>query len=71
MAEGYRSFHSSGLNYDPKYRLRFALDPLDLYVRHRSRIINVLLARLLPLFGPTRYDPNLKRFANFQELQGP
>jgi hypothetical protein len=70
MANGYRSFHSSGLNYDPKYRLRFALDPLDLYVRHTSRIANAVLARVLPLLGPTRYDPNLKRFANFGELDG-
>ncbi len=71
MANGYKSFHSSGLNYDPKYRLRFELDPLDLYVRHTSRIANVLLARVLPLLGPTRYDTNLKRFANFEELYGP
>lgn len=70
MANGYRSLHSSGLNYDPKYRLRFALDPLDLYVRHTSRIVNAVLARVLPLLGPTRYDPNLKRFANFRELDG-
>jgi hypothetical protein len=71
MANGYRSFHSSGLNYDPKYRLRFELSPLDLYVRHTSRIANAVLARVLPLLGPTRYDPNLKRFANFPELNGP
>lgn len=71
MANGYRSFHSSGLNYDPKYRLRFELSPLDLYVRHTSRIANAVLACVLPLLGPTRYDPNLKRFANFPELKGP
>jgi hypothetical protein len=71
MANGYRSFHSSGLNYDPKYRLRFDLSPLDLYVRHTSRLANAILARVLPLLGPTRYDPNLKRFANFPELSGP
>ena len=70
MANGYSSFHSSGLNYDPKYRLRFELGPLDLYVRHTSRIANAVLARVLPLLGPTRYDPNLKRFANFPELNG-
>jgi predicted N-acyltransferase len=70
MANGYKSYHSSALNYDPKYRLRFVLNPLDLYVRHRSRILNFLLARLAPLLGPTRYDNNLKRFPNFQELHG-
>jgi Acetyltransferase (GNAT) domain len=70
IANGYNSYQSSALNYDPKYRLRFVLDPLDLYVRHTSRIANAVLARVLPLLGPTRYDPNLKRFANFQELDG-
>jgi predicted N-acyltransferase len=70
MANGYKSFHSSGLNYDPKYRLRFVLDPLDLYVRHTSRVVNFFLARLAPLLGPTRYDKNLKKFANFHDLHG-
>jgi hypothetical protein len=39
--------------------------------RHTSRIANAVLARVLQLLGPTRYDPNLKRFANFPELNGP
>jgi hypothetical protein len=68
MAKGYKTFHSSGLNYDPKYRLRFLLSPLDLYVRHRSRVVNWFLARLVGLLEPTRYDQNLKRFANYREL---
>jgi Acetyltransferase (GNAT) domain len=70
MANGYKSYHSSALNYDPKYRLRFVLEPLDLYVRHTSRLINFCLARLAPLLGPTRYDKNLERFPNFHELHG-
>jgi Acetyltransferase (GNAT) domain len=70
IGNGYNTYHSSALNYDPKYRLRFLLNPLDLYVRHTSPIANAVLARVLPLLGPTRYDPNLKRFANFQELDG-
>jgi hypothetical protein len=68
MANGYKSYHSSALNYDPKYRLRFLLDPLDLYVRHTSRLANFILARMAPLLGPTRYDENLKRFPNFSDL---
>jgi predicted N-acyltransferase len=70
MANGYKSFHSSGLNYDPKYRLRFLLNPLDLYVRHTSRVVNFLLGSVRPLLEPTRYNRDLKRFPNFHELHG-
>ena len=70
MANGYKSLHSTGLNYDPKYRLRYLLNPLDLYVRHTSPVINCLLRSVLPLLEPTRYDTNLKRFSNFHELHG-
>jgi len=37
MANGYKSLHSSGLNYDPKYRLRYVLNPLDLYARRGAK----------------------------------
>lgn len=70
IANGYKSIHSSGLNYNPKYRLRFLLNPLDLYVRHTSRAFNFFLGPLLPLLEPTRYDSELKRFPNFRELHG-
>ena len=36
IANGYKNFRSSGLNYDPKLHLRSRLDPIDLYVRHTS-----------------------------------
>lgn len=68
MANGYGWFHSSGLNYDPKLHLRYQLDPLDLYVRHTSPIINAGLKRILTLIEPTRYDPTLKKFANYRDL---
>lgn len=70
MANRYRSFHSGGLHYDPKYRLRFLLNPLDLYVRHTSRVVNFFLGLVHPLLEPTRYDRDLKRFPNFHELRG-
>lgn len=70
MQRGYKWFRSSGLNYEPKYHLRAALDPVDLYVRHRSNVLNPILRFALPLLEPTRYDPMLKRFANFAELHG-
>jgi Peptidogalycan biosysnthesis/recognition len=68
MANGYRSFHSSGLNYDPKLHLKSLLDPLDLYVRHTSPVLNFLLRQILPLLGPARYDKTLRKFPNYREL---
>jgi Peptidogalycan biosysnthesis/recognition len=68
IANGYKWFHSSGLNYDPKLHLRHLLDPVDLYVRHTSVIANALLKRALPLMEPTRYDETLKKFSNYNEL---
>lgn len=68
ISNGYKWLYSSGLNYDPKLHLRHMLDPIDLYVRHRSAIPNAILKRFLPLIEPTRFDPILKKFPNYQEL---
>jgi len=70
MANGCKWFRSGGLNYDPKLHMRHVLDPLDLYVRHTSPLVNALLGRLLPLLEPTRYDKTLRKFANFGDLWG-
>lgn len=71
MRNGYTSLCSSGLHYDPKFHLRFALDPLDLYVRHTSALMNAFLKKLLPWLAPVRYDAMLKRFPNYHELWAP
>jgi hypothetical protein len=68
IAHGFKRLRSSGLNYDPKLHLRHRLDPIDLYVRHRSPVINAVLKRLLPWIEPTRYDPVLKKFSNYADL---
>jgi hypothetical protein len=68
IANGYKTLRSSGLNYDPKLHLRHRLDPIDLYVRHRSPVANALLQRLLPWIEPTRHDPVLKKFPNYGDL---
>jgi hypothetical protein len=68
IANGYKWFRSSGLNYDPKLHLRHLLDPIDLYVRHTSWPINSMMRRLLPLLEPTRYDKTLAKFSNYHEL---
>jgi Acetyltransferase (GNAT) domain len=71
IANGYKWFHSSALNYDPKLHLRYKLDPIDLYVRHTSSICNAVFACILPWLEPTRYDKTLKQFANYHELWAP
>jgi hypothetical protein len=71
IAHGYKWFHSSALNYDPKFHLRYRLDPIDLYVRHTSPVFNPIFRRILPWLEPTRYDKTLKMFANYDELWAP
>jgi hypothetical protein len=71
IANGYKYFRSSSLNYDPKLHLRHLLDPVDLYVRHTSRVFNTLMKRVLPLIEPTRYDRTLAKFSNYHELWMP
>jgi predicted N-acyltransferase len=68
IANGYKSFQSSGLNYDPKLHLRHRLKPVDLYVRHTSSVINVALRMALPWLEPTRYDKTLRKFPNYRDL---
>lgn len=70
IANKYKWFRSSALNYDPKLHLKHKLDPIDLYVRHSSVIVNSILKPLLPWVEPTRYHPILKKFENYHELWG-
>jgi predicted N-acyltransferase len=68
IANGFKWYRSSALNYDPKFHLKHSLDPLDLYVRHTSKFINPILRRLLPLLEPTRNDKTLPKFSNYADL---
>lgn len=70
IAHGYKRYLSGSLNYDPKWHLRHSLEPVDLYVRHTSPVINAVLRRMLPLLEPTRYDKTLPKFGNYRELWG-
>ena len=70
IANGYKRFYSGSLNYDPKWHLRQSLYPVDLYVRHTSGIVNAGLKRVLPLMEPTRSDPILPQFHNYNDLWG-
>jgi hypothetical protein len=70
IANGYRWFQSTGLNYDPKLHLRHRLKPVDLYVRHTSPLINMIMRVALPSLEPTRHDETLKKFPNYADLWG-
>jgi predicted N-acyltransferase len=68
IANGYKRCLSTGLSYGPKLNLGFDLYPLDLYVRHTSDRLNGLFKRVLPFLEPTRSEPLLKRFRNYDAL---
>ncbi len=67
-ARGLRWYHSSPFNYHPKLRLRMELAPLDLYVRHRSGVVQWFLRRFAPWLEPTRQEPLLREFPNFDQV---
>ncbi len=66
----YQWYSSTSLNYEPKYHFRHQLDPLDLYVRHTSPIVNLVMKRALLYLEPTRRDGMLKKFSNYADLRG-
>ncbi len=68
IANGYQSIQNGSLNYDPKLHFRHRLDPLDLYVKHTSGILNAALRWALPWLEPTRHDRTLRKFSNYHEL---
>ena len=68
LENGYKSYYSAPLNYEPKYHLRHDLAPLDLYVRTSWAWLNPLFRVIVPYLEPTRYDPMIRRFANAHEL---
>lgn len=70
IANGYQWFQSTGLNYDPKLHLRHRLKPVDLYVRHTSAMVNMVMRVALPWLEPTRHDETLKKFPNYADLWG-
>lgn len=61
LSNGLRTYHTSPFNYEPKMHLRLALEPADLFLRHRSPFLNGMLRVFAPRFSPTRSDPVLRR----------
>ena len=62
LAHGLKFYHCAPFNYDPKLHLRLQPVDVDLYVRHRSTIVNALLKWIAPLFAPGKSDPALQRY---------
>ena len=69
IANGFKSIVSTSLGYAPKLQMRHVLEPLDLYIRHTSPLMNAVLLRVLPLLEPTRGDETLKSFPNYSDLR--
>jgi hypothetical protein len=61
LKSGLRRYASAPFNYDPKLHLRQELQPVDLYVKHTSPVLNSLIRTLAPVFEPARSDLTLRR----------
>ena len=57
-----RFYETAPFNYDVKLHLGLCPDRLDLYIRHRSPVINLLLKFVAPVFAPARSDPALRKY---------
>ena len=57
-----RSYETAPFNYEVKLHLRLRPVPLDLYIRHRSPVINLLLKFVAPFFAPAKSDPALRKY---------
>jgi hypothetical protein len=65
---GLKHYYTGPLNYDPKLHLRLDLDPLDLYARHTSALINPIFKIALNYLQPARHDKTIRQFRNVQDL---
>ena len=68
IENGLKTYASTGLSYDPKLHLKQELVPLDLYVRHRSPLVNFFMKYVVRFLDPTRQDKTLPEFANYADL---
>jgi hypothetical protein len=69
LAHGVRRYVTAPFNYETKLHLGLRFLPHDLYVRHTSTLVNSMLRRIAPLFGPTRTDRVLRK--RFRDVAAP
>lgn len=65
---GFKHYYTGPLNYDPKLHLKLDLDPLDLYARHSSNLINPIFKIALKYLQPARHDKYIRQFRNADEI---
>jgi len=69
LKQGLKSYHSTPLNYDPKFHLDFELEPLDLYFALSWPWLNSLAHPIMRHMGPAATEPILARFANAKSME--
>jgi len=62
LRHGLRRYNCAPFNYDAKLHLRLQPVPVDLYVWHRSPIINALIRGIAPLLAPAKCDVALRKY---------
>lgn len=62
LERGLKFYRCAPFNYDPKFHLRLRPVDVDLYVRHRSTIVNALIKAIGPFFAPAKSDPALREY---------
>jgi Acetyltransferase (GNAT) domain len=71
LAQGLKTYHSTPLNYDPKFHLDFALEPLDLYFALPWPWLNAIAHPIMRRMGPAAAEPILARFPNAKSMEPP
>ncbi len=64
IENGIKRYEIGFSGYEPKRRLGFDFTPLNIYVRHRNRIINPLFKMLAHFLKFENFDPDLKMIKN-------
>jgi len=59
-------YETAPFNYEVKLHLRLQPVPLDLYIRHRSPLVNLILRSVAPWFAPAKSDPALRKYFRAQ-----
>jgi hypothetical protein len=71
LKHGLKTYYSTPLNYDPKFHLDFALEPLDLYFALPWPWLNSLAQPIMRRMGPATAEPILARFPNAKSMEPP
>jgi len=69
LERGLKTYYSTPLNYEPKYHLDFALEPLDLYFALSWPWLNAMAHPIMRRMGPAAAEPILARFANAKSME--